>query len=399
MQKTVKFYVLIEKDKGLPFYVGYTTTSLKKRLTSHLCDARRHPNRRICKKISQLKASNVKIIIKELEIFNYSDKKEVIVIVNKREPFWINYFRKKDYILYNTGKGGNVANIAEAVTSSQTKPVNVYDLEGNFINYFKSISEANRKLFTNRERTGDIVCVCKGKKFSILGYVFRYKGESFKKYKKKPNTKTSEGKKRISESQKGANNSMAVKILQYDIEGNFLKQWDCRKHAEEYYNISVLTIKDDTISAGYRWRYWVEEFPLKITFKKDTSFYAAYCDDGSLYKIFTPEELLNHSLFHLNRVQGCINHFRKKHLKYRWRFQKNNNSFPLYIEEYTHGKYKKILQMNTEKEIISSFPTIANAAKVLESITGYSFKGLKTSISQCLKKTKQTCCNYYWEYD
>lgn len=58
-------------------------------------------------------------------------------------------------------------------------------------------------------------------------------------------------------------------ILQYDLGGNFIREWDSIKDASEYYNISEepirkATIKTNSVSVGFLWKRKTENFPSTI---------------------------------------------------------------------------------------------------------------------------------------
>jgi hypothetical protein len=58
-------------------------------------------------------------------------------------------------------------------------------------------------------------------------------------------------------------------ILQYDLEGNFIKKWEGMKDAASFYNIKyntiILVLKGrNRKAAGYQWKLYTEDFPQKI---------------------------------------------------------------------------------------------------------------------------------------
>jgi len=59
------------------------------------------------------------------------------------------------------------------------------------------------------------------------------------------------------------------KILQYNLEGNFIKEWESIKSAAEFFNkessgiVEVLSNRQKSF-AKYQWKYWEENYPLKI---------------------------------------------------------------------------------------------------------------------------------------
>lgn len=72
-----------------------------------------------------------------------------------------------------------------------------------------------------------------------------------------------ETRKKMSESRTGANNSNVRKIIQYDINGNFLRTWDYIKQAADELNINRCSIGDccrgrQKTAGGFIWKY-IEE--------------------------------------------------------------------------------------------------------------------------------------------
>ena len=74
-------------------------------------------------------------------------------------------------VKYNNCYGTRLERVAN---SNKTKKIILkYDLEGNFIEEYKSISEAGRK---NNVGIGNIISCCKGKYKQMGGYIWKYKG-------------------------------------------------------------------------------------------------------------------------------------------------------------------------------------------------------------------------------
>lgn len=90
-----------------------------------------------------------------------------------------------------------------------------------------------------------------------VGYNLRAGGDS-------GGTFTEESKKRMSEAHKGrqtgADNPRAKRIIQYDLNNNFIKEWDCIKHAAQALGVCRTGIGNccggrRKSAAGYLWRY------------------------------------------------------------------------------------------------------------------------------------------------
>ena len=61
----------------------------------------------------------------------------------------------------------------------QVKKINCYDLDGNFIKQYKSIGEAGR--FLKKENYSSISAVCKGKRKTAYGFIWKYADEELQK--------------------------------------------------------------------------------------------------------------------------------------------------------------------------------------------------------------------------
>lgn len=115
------------------------------------------------------------------------------------------------------------------------KEVHQYDLNGNYIATYKSISEAAKE--TGRIDCTDICAVCNNRVYTARG--FRW---SFNKCDKLPEMKK---------------NYKHVAVIQMDLNGNFIKEWESRTHAEEelgIFNIYKACTKGVT-AGGYKWKY------------------------------------------------------------------------------------------------------------------------------------------------
>lgn len=117
----------------------------------------------------------------------------------------------------------------------ELKPVTQFSLDGEYIHTYKNALEAYNK--TNISKSCICSC-CKGKIPSAGGYLWAYKGQIPKEYK--------------------PYSSNQVKVLQYNLDGTFVRTWDSLTEAE------VITHKANICkccrglyksAGGYIWRY------------------------------------------------------------------------------------------------------------------------------------------------
>ena len=57
-------------------------------------------------------------------------------------------------------------------TVYNSKAIEAFSLDNKFIGEYKSMSEASRKIGVSKH---SIIAVCKGRKHSVKGYIFKYK--------------------------------------------------------------------------------------------------------------------------------------------------------------------------------------------------------------------------------
>ena len=145
------------------------------------------------------------------------------------------------------------------------KSVLQYDLEGNFIKKFPSVKEA-KKIYNV-----DIASCCREESKTAAGFIWVYE-EKFNdelllekikkavihgnKNKKKSEQHSLNIKKAITE----INKNKRKPILQYDLEGNFIKEWDYIRQASTYLNINPSGISNNLsgkqkFAFGYIWKY------------------------------------------------------------------------------------------------------------------------------------------------
>jgi len=100
------------------------------------------------------------------------------------------------------------------------KPCDLYDLNGNYIRSFGSIKEASEICGLSDCAIGDC---CRGKHCRTRAGVFRFKGDSFDKYRTIDN----------------ANFRGEVQVDKYSIDGNFIKSYNTIKEAAEDNNLTT----------------------------------------------------------------------------------------------------------------------------------------------------------------
>jgi hypothetical protein len=131
--------------------------------------------------------------------------------------------------------------------SNFTKVVLQYDLDGNLIKEWKSVSEINKKLKIKPDKC------CRGEAKSAGGFIWRYKDGWFDL-----------GLDKLDEQSR--------QVSQYDLSGNWLRDFDSIKEASELNNINDGNIGSCCLgksksAGGFIWRYYGDESPKKYSNK------------------------------------------------------------------------------------------------------------------------------------
>lgn len=130
----------------------------------------------------------------------------------------------------------------EKIAKALSRPIDQYDLNGNYIKSWDSAQIAAKEL--NLDGSAILKC-CNGKYHSSKGYVWRYKGEPFDKYMRKKYQQPLQRK----------------HVDQYTTTGEFVKNWDSFAEIKDHLNLSsnsaiVLCCQRKRKTAyGYVWRY------------------------------------------------------------------------------------------------------------------------------------------------
>ena len=170
--------------------------------------------------------------------------------LNELECYYIEKFNSLAPNGYNMVPGGtNGAGLAKG------KPVEYYDIYGNYIETFNSAHQAARK--TGIDCTSICEC-CRQEKRHTKGYQWKYVDSN----------------KIIKDISKDGIVIMKRKVFQYDLKGNLIKVYDSLKEAAKTTGIAKATIckvcclKGNT-AGGYVWRYENDDFNAHKTLPKE----------------------------------------------------------------------------------------------------------------------------------
>lgn len=165
MKKTTFIYILYKNE--IPFYIGKTTNSLRKREREH-----------------QYKYG-YDIVLETLDECR-NDKQ----IWKPLECYWIQQFKAWGFELVNQNEGGGGPELHSKESRLKislnrrnkcNKPIIQYDLNGKFIKEWNSISEADLIIRNKKEGSTSIGSCLEGKTSKAYGYIWRYKCDDIRK--------------------------------------------------------------------------------------------------------------------------------------------------------------------------------------------------------------------------
>lgn len=186
-------------------YIGQTMISIRVRWNRHKNHAIK-PNRndynvKFHRAIRKYGAEN--FLVEQLETFEAETKEELLILLNESEIKYIKQYNSF-YNGYNSTLGGSKGGGLRGKLNSQSIKIKQYTEDGEFLKEWDSIADAAR--YYNTFDTCIIDCL-KGHNKSSAGYVWRYSNDP----NNLPIGQIETRKRKI--------------ILQYDLNGNFIKEW------------------------------------------------------------------------------------------------------------------------------------------------------------------------------
>ena len=214
-------------------------------------------------------------------------------------------------------------------TQGYQKEIDHYDIDGNKLNEYKSIVFACKQIYNKHDKK---ICkiiskICNGNRFSYDGYRYTFKGEKLKEYVRENNSEKP--------------------IIQYNLEGNILKEYKCSKDlCKELY--SKIQKKDENVT--------------EKTFKNRCI--------QKIYKICKHNSNVNNPQDYL-LFDNTVYKYKEQPIKYIGKYDMNNNFLKLYN--------------NVEEAIVDTFGTENRGSK----------KYYNYIVRVCTDVTKSTCGNIY----
>lgn len=225
-------YTLSHPDTHEIRYIGKTVKPLKSRLADHLYSSKRENNHRTNWLKSIVKIDKIPLI-EELEVCPWDNSQE-------REIYWIAQFKAWGFRLINLTIGGEgcigrkMSNkTKQKIRNSNRKPIYQYNLNGIFVKEWFNATEAG--IYFGKDKSK--ICSCaRGVRKSAYNFLWSYiKVDRLPKYIKP----------RIVISEKQRLNLIkinSIPVLQYDLDDNFIKEWESTKVAAKELKLDYISI-------------------------------------------------------------------------------------------------------------------------------------------------------------
>jgi len=226
------------------FYIGQTRNTLARRFTDHKCESRRVEVNMVLYNAMRKYGTDM-FTIEDIEVVQVDTKKELVEILNEKERYYITTLKPP----YNTAPGGLGHT---GIQWTEERRIRFKELMSgkNNPNFGKPLSDETK----NKLRD-----VLKGR--VIPEEVRRKTSQTMKGIPKSEETR-----KRMSDSQmgrvipKGKDSKKAIRVNQYDTEGNFIKSFGSVTDAANEIGCQISGISfclkgRIKTSAGFLWKY------------------------------------------------------------------------------------------------------------------------------------------------
>lgn len=391
--KYIGYIYKISNTVNNKLYIGQTVKNIHTRFREHIRSARTNTNQTMIIPKAIKKYGEDKFSISELEKIIANSKEELYNKLNEKEIFYISLYNTVRPNGYNVTSGGNNSD-------NLCIPIDQYDLNGELINSYKSITEA-AEIISNSDipiSAPLIRYVCIGQYKTARNYVFRFKGEPFNKY----------------ETKVIRNNKKAID--QYDLNGNLLNMFESKAEAVKYLklegyklsggsHISSCCLGKRVVVYGYIWRYHNDSFnkfdnkddieKYKQSLKNMTSKIDQYDLNGNLIYTYRNIKEIYNKLSYIGKINTfqngiirCCQGNSKNAYGFIWRYHGDN--FDKY--QISHDTCeKKVLQFTKSGIYLHTYNSVKEAAKAVNKTSG--------AISMCCNGKTKSCAKYIWKFD
>lgn len=186
-------------------------------------------------------------------------------------------------------------------------------------------------------------------------------------------------------------------IIQYSLDGNFIKEWESSDEVAKFFNTSRTSVnrachKENVIFKNCQWKY---KFRDK-EFKNLLMIYVQYDIKGNFIDIFFSLKEIKDK-YNIGSKSNVIRACSDNKLSFNSLWKKYDTfDFPLSIAPYERDyNFKKVIQLDKNENIIKIFDSIKDASIAIDSSIA--------SISRCLSNSDKltqykTCKGYKWKY-
>ena len=250
-------YAIINLQNGKK-YIG-STTNFSRRKREHLNDLKKGKHHSISLQRSWNKNTeeDYKFIILE----HVEDNTKLL----EREQHFLN-----KYLSFEKDKGYNICKFVGLPPEKKLPEVFQYTLKGEFVQKFKDCVEAANYIECS---SSGIASCCREEYRYYKGFIWTYEKELTEeriRLANSPVKRTEESKKKMSESAKKRTDNLKP-ILQYDLEGNFIREWESTSHLVKEKGYSNGSISD---CLNGRWK---KAYGFIWKFKNETDKTNKYC--------------------------------------------------------------------------------------------------------------------------
>ena len=202
----------------------------------------------------------------------------------------------------------------------------------------------------------------------------------------------------------GSDNFRARKILQCELNGDIIREWDCITDAANHLKIAKTTInnclsKEKNSAGGYLW-FYIEDIdkiePYVAYQNQNKKQIVQYDLNGDFVRewdsITEAENYYNNS-----GIASCLKNNCWTSNGYLWFYKGDENIVDIkeYVKKIKHKNFrvKSVIQCSIDGEIIKIWDSITDASKKLNISA--------SSISQCAsgKRANRLACGYLWFYN
>lgn len=201
--KHVGYIYKVTNNINGKIYIGQTRQSIERRWSQHITNSKLEQTHSLLD-MAIKKYGKDNFTVKCIKEISTETKQELINMLNIKEKEYIIKFNSS----YKQGNY-NITDGGEKTSPTCLVPVDQYSLDGKYIKTYQGMIDISYDLNISEDCFANISACCNGRKVTAYGYIWRYKGDSFNKYRTEKKT-----------------TAVHFPIDIYDMCGNLLYQYD-----------------------------------------------------------------------------------------------------------------------------------------------------------------------------